>query len=156
MSKLAAGQSLAEFNRLAAIETDECVIWPYAKSGQRHYGLVYVDGKKEYAHRRALAQRTPMPADKPVARHGPCNTPACMNYRHLSWGTPTENNLDMHRDGTAPVGERNPMARLTAADVLAMRVAYANGVPQRALAKQYGVSIMTVNRAIRAESWAAA
>lgn len=143
-----------EFRRLAAIETDECVIWPYAKGSQRGYGQVYIAGQKLYAHREALTSRVPQPLDKPYARHGPCNKPACMNYRHLSWGTPTENNLDQRRDGTAMLGERNPMARLTAEDVAVIRRDFANGVSQRQLAKRHGVAVMTIWRAIRGVSWA--
>lgn len=148
--------SEGEFRRLAAIETDECVVWPYAKAGQRGYGLVYIRGEKRYAHREALLLRTAS-LGRPIALHGPCNNPACMNYRHLSWGTSAENNQDMFRDGTALLGERNPMAKLTAEDVRSMREQYAVGAAtQRELAMQHGVAVMTVNRAIRGISWAAA
>ena len=154
--RLGNGESEIEFRRLAAIETDACVVWPYAKSGQRQYGLVYVSGTKCYAHRLALAARTPQPIDKPLVRHGPCNNPACMNYRHLSWGTPAENNLDQRRDGTSLGGERNPNARLKATEVVEIRAAYAaGGVSQHALAMLYGVTTMTINRAVRWQSWPA-
>lgn len=151
--KATRGESKRMFLELAALETDECVIWPYAKASQRGYGQVYIDGQKLYAHREALVRRTPPPDAKSVVRHGPCNRPACMNYRHLSWGTQAENNNDKLRDGTHSIGERNGWAKLTEDEVLELRRRYGNGERQRALAVEFGVTVMTVNRAIRGESW---
>lgn len=151
--KLPNGQSEAEFLRLVAIETDECIVWPYAKGGQRQYGQVYWRGKKRYAHELALEHRVgPRPPGMYVL-HGPCVSPACMNYRHLRWGSPRQNNLDRRRDGTSPIGTKNPQAKFTDEQVAEIRRRYRNGEAQRALAKEYGVVVMTVNRAIRGESW---
>lgn len=153
-AQMPAGSSQREFERLAALETDDCVIWPHAKAGQRGYGQAYIDGRQVYCHREALARRHPPTPERPDALHGSCNNPACMNYRHLRWGTSTENHLDQHRDGTAPVGERNPMARLNPDAVSSIRGSYATGTrTQRQLAADHGVSVMTINRAIRRESW---
>jgi hypothetical protein len=151
--KLPHGQSKAEFLRLVQLETDECIIWPYAKGGQRGYGQVYYDRKKRYAHELALLHRVGPRPDGMYVLHGPCISPACMNYRHLRYGTPSENNLDRRRDGTAPIGEKNFNAKLTAEQVQEIRKRYANGEAQRALCAEYGVTVMTVNRAIRGESW---
>lgn len=148
--------SWGELKRLAAIETDECVVWPYATAGQRGYGLTYAPGgEKRYCHREALLRRSSPPSpEKRYAIHGPCNNPLCMNYRHLSWGTPSQNNLDRRRDGTAPLGEANGIARLTERDVKRIRDRYKQGdISQEQLASQYGVATMTVNRAIRGISW---
>lgn len=151
--KLPHGESWREFVRLARIETDKCVVWPYAKAGQRQYGQVYVGNQKRYAHDLALEVRIgPRPSGLFVL-HGPCVSPACMNYRHLRYGTPQENNRDQRRDGTAPIGERNAMSKLTADHVRDVRRRYSAGESQRALAKEFGVSVMTINRAIRGESW---
>lgn len=139
--------------RLAAMETDDCIIWPYAKAGQRKYGQVHVKGNKAYAHELALSYRIgPRPPGMYVL-HGPCGDPACMNYRHLRYGTPTQNNLDRRRDNTSPIGERNPMAKLTESDILDIRRRFASGESQRRLAAAYEVSVMTINRAIRGETW---
>lgn len=147
------GESAKEFLRLVSMETDECIVWPYAKGGQRQYGQVYWEGDKRYAHELALAHRVgPRPKGMFVL-HGPCVSPACMNYRHLRYGTPRENNLDRRRDNTAPLGIKNPMAKLTDEKVAAIRQRYKNGESQRNLAIEYGVGVMTINRAIRRELW---
>jgi hypothetical protein len=73
---------------------------------------------------------------------------------NLAWGTPAENSADKARHGTAPVGERNPQARLTVEAVAELRAAHAaGGVSYTQLAKKFGVSTMTAWRAIRGESW---
>ena len=150
--------SWAEFLRLAALETDDCVLWPYAKAGQGRYGLTYQPGGvKTYTHRHALIVRGTLPPtpDHRYVIHEPvvCHQPLCLNYRHLRWGTPTENNLDRRRDGTSPDGERNPMSRLTSADAREVHALWAEGVPQRQLAHRFGVHVMTINRLLRGESW---
>ena len=77
-----------------------------------------------------------------------------MNYRHLRWATRLENDADKHRDGTVLYGTRNPMARLTPAAVVTIRRLYAQGgVTQAALAAEFGVTTMTINRAVRHQLW---
>ena len=64
---------------------------------------------------------------------------------NLRWGTPAENAADKIAHGTAQRGERNPRARLSEGDVLAIRRS-ADDVG--ALARVFGVAPCTV-RAIR-------
>jgi len=52
-------------------------------------------------------------------------------------------------------GEGNPMAKLTAAEVVELRRAYgAGGISLRALAVDAGVVHSTIQRAVRALTWA--
>ncbi|MGP9760213.1 hypothetical protein [Corynebacterium sp. AOP12-C2-36] len=46
-----------------------------------------------------------------------------------------------------------PSARLTAADVLTMRVRRSNGAPQKILARAYGVSEAYVSEIVRGRTW---
>lgn len=96
------------FEELAALETDECVVWPYGKSGG--YGMIRHEGRPTQVHRLALLRRTPLPFEGAVACHAPqiCHNRACMNYRHLRWATQVENVADKKVDGTANVKWRNP------------------------------------------------
>ncbi len=64
---------------------------------------------------------------------------------NLSWGTPTENDDDRRRHGTLPRGEDAYNAKLSDADVEAIR--QAKGVKtQGQLAKEYGVNQSTISR----------
>lgn len=52
-----------------------------------------------------------------------------------------------------PRGEQHGKAKLTAADVRAIREAHASGTPARALARQYGRGSSTINHIVKRETW---
>lgn len=125
------------------------------QGGYRAAALRHDDGTRRgrYFHRMVLeAFRGPAPDDAQT-RHLDGN-PLNNSLRNLAWGTPTENHADQVRHGTAPVGERNPQARLTRAAVEQMRAERARtGTTYSALAEKYGVSTMTALRAVKREAW---
>jgi hypothetical protein len=87
-----------------------------------------------------------------------CDNRACANPDHLFIGTQADNMRDAAVKGrivvTPQPGERNPMARLTAAQVLAMRGEHAaTREPFSRLAQRYGVTTMTAWRAVRGHCW---
>jgi hypothetical protein len=98
------------------------------------------------------------------AFHGPC--PDGYECRHLdgdkrnnsaanlAWGTPSENNRDKEAHGTAPIGEKNPMARLTPEIVYMMRKMRAEEeAAYSVIGARFGVSTMTAFRAVSGQSW---
>jgi hypothetical protein len=97
------GQARVDFDRLADIVTDDCVLWPHAVNSAG-YGKLFVDGRLQLVSRLALERHVgPPPTPDAYAIHGPCHNPLCMNARgeHVRWGTAKENQADRHRDGTA-------------------------------------------------------
>lgn len=72
---------------------------------------------------------------------------------NLAWGTPIQNSEDAARNGSTLFGERNPGAKLSAADVAAIRAAAAAGVTQASLAKRYGVHYQTIFRIVHFKRW---
>lgn len=88
-----------------------------------------------------------------------CDVRRCVNPEHLFLGTQRENVHDMMnkgraRMGTPQPGELNAMARLTVETVEQIRREYAaGGISQKALAEKFGVTAMTVNRAVNLKSW---
>jgi hypothetical protein len=79
-------------------ETNECVIWPYANTGQitHRYGFIKNFGE---THIMACKIRNgPKPFDEAEAIHSCCHT-LCMNYRHLRWGSHSDNMQDRIKDG---------------------------------------------------------
>jgi hypothetical protein len=127
---------LVEFHRLLSLETDDCVIWPYAKTS-KGYGVVRHLGRQRQTHRLALVLTTGTDAPQLQAAHGPCHNPACMNVRHLRWATPSENLADRDRDGTAQRGVNSPAARLTEDEVRAIIL---SSDTHAALAKRFSIS----------------
>jgi hypothetical protein len=72
---------------------------------------------------------------------------------NLRWDTRKANHADKRSHGTDASGERNPMARLTAQQVSEIRQRAGAGVTQRKMCAEYGVSPMTISRAVRGETW---
>jgi len=107
---------------------------------------------KRYVHRLVLEALT-----------GPC--PAGMEARHLNgqrhdnracnlaWGTHQENVADQRGHGTALIGSRNPMAKLTWDQVREIRAMVQAGSTQRQAVDRFGVSPMTVSRIVRGTAW---
>jgi hypothetical protein len=83
-----------------------------------------------------------------------CDTPPCVNPAHLFVGTDADNHRDKWQKGRAPSGSDHSNSRLTEEQVEYARAAYEAGeTTQHALAKELGVSPMTINRAIRGQTW---
>lgn len=99
------GARRAEFERLALLDTDDCVEWLFSKNS-KGYGLVSVDGKVRTTHS-VVCERHNGP--RPTGYHAAhrCGTKACINYRHLRWATPKENEADKRDHGRVCVGARN-------------------------------------------------
>ena len=80
-----------------------------------------------------------------------CDNPRCCNPHHIRPGSHAENMTDMRSKGRragvgGAAGERNPNARLTAADVAEIRRRIAMGEPGRAIAKDFPVTESAISR----------
>lgn len=94
---------------------------------------------------------------------GPC--PKGMQTRHLNgirndnhlgnlkWGTSQENALDRNRHGTAPVGIKNPNAKLSESDVALIRVQHSNGVCAADIAKGFSITTTMVRFIVKRANW---
>ena len=69
---------------------------------------------------------------------------------NLSWKTPLENAQDKFRTGTQPLGSRHHAAKLTEADVAAIR---RDRRVQREIAQQYGVSQSLIQQLQSNKGW---
>lgn len=125
-------------------ETDECILWPYGRSGAYPTG----QGHAEVARR----AHGPRPEGTECAHS--CGTPLCVNPRHLRWATHAENQADRVTHGTVPRGEASGTARLTEADVRDIRARLANGEVGARIAKSKGVSRHTVYGIAKGRLWA--
>jgi len=136
----------------------QCWVWT-AACNRQGYGRFGVGSLTEGTRGHVLAHRHtyavligPISADLRVLHH--CDNPPCIRPSHLFLGTQVENMGDMARKGRAACGERNGSAKLTEAKVLEIRLLAREGMTQRAIARQFGVTFQTVSRLIRRELWA--
>ena len=72
---------------------------------------------------------------------------------NLVWGTPQENADDRTRHGVTYVGRQNPNARLTPADVEAIRSHPRTRGYQLALAARFGVQQAAISKIVRGATW---
>jgi hypothetical protein len=83
-----------------------------------------------------------------------CDNPPCVNPAHLFLGTQAENVADRDRKGRQATGDRHGRAthpertarKLTTADVERIRERRASGKGRNALAAEYGVHPVTIQR----------
>lgn len=145
------------------------------KTGHGRIGSGGWHGPLVYVHRASWELHFgPVPTGLEVCHR--CDNGRCVNPAHLFLGTHAENMADMmrkdraargQRNGRARAatpsrprvqrpstsGERNPRAKLTAAQVLQIRTALAGGELERALAARFGVRQGTISRIKLRRSW---
>uniref|UniRef100_A0AAU6W1N0 HNH homing endonuclease n=4 Tax=unclassified bacterial viruses TaxID=12333 RepID=A0AAU6W1N0_9VIRU len=136
--------------------TTPCVIW--ARSVDREgYGRASVGGKSYRAHRVAYAKANGLdPATMGGVVMHLCDVPSCVNPDHLKLGTHRANMDDMLAKGRQPKGEKKRLSKLTAAQVSEARVRYKRGCPTYGatpMAAAFGVSVSTLCKALRGETW---
>ena len=134
--------------------SDECLIWPFARSTVDGYARMYVGGRMQLVSRLACAVvHGPAPSQRHQAAHG-CGHGhlGCVNPKHLRWATRAENEADKLQHGTHARGERSANAKLTEAAVRQIR-ALVGTIPTKEIARQFGVSAGAISRITRGENW---
>jgi len=137
------------------VKDGDCWVW----TGCQHkfgYGRFRTPAATVYAHRWAYELwHGPVPAGKYVLHS--CDNPPCVNPDHLRAGSQAENfqeAVDKGRFDYAarkmPVGEQHHAAKLTEADVRAIRAAAGS---QRQIGVMYGISQAAVHNIRARKTW---
>ena len=133
---------------------DACWLWT-GHIGENGYGIACLKGKTYKAHRVSyFIEHGRLDNDRLVLHR--CDVRDCVNPSHLFLGTPKDNSRDAVMKGrnTKLYGEHNGKAKLTRASVLAIRrICERDGVHQKTVAKQFGVSEATVSYVVRGGRW---
>lgn len=116
-----------------------CWLWMGAENGKK-YGVFWFEQKLSLAHRTSYSMFCEKIDDGICVLHK-CDNGLCVNPDHLFLGTLKDNSIDMVRKGRnfSPQnsGEKNGNSSLTEKD--AAKIAM-DTRPQRAIAKDFGVS----------------
>ena len=121
---------------------DDCLIFPFGRA-RDGYCNVGRQGKSIKVHR-LLCQR--IHGDPPTPKHHAAHSCGnghlgCVNPRHLSWKTPSENFLE---------GQQHPRYKLNAAKVAEIR---ASNELAHVLAPRYGVTEATIRKVKSGKLW---
>lgn len=133
----------------ALIHGDECIDWPYAKNGAG-YGRISIDRRARNVPALVLEAFHGPPPPKHEVSHL-CHNPSCVNPNHLEWATHLSNVRLSIAEGRA---DYTGPAKLTARQVRSIRYAHEAAVREsvRALADEYGVAALTIDRLVRGET----
>lgn len=133
------------------------VCWPWRGTVDDRptsgYGLISCNRAQHRAHRVAYEIFVGLiPDGLEICHH--CDNPPCCNPRHLYAGTSDDNHRDMVLRDRSTRGERNAQAKLTQSQVDEIRRRYAcEGIMQKQLAVEYGVSKATICNIIKRKVW---
>ena len=138
----------AEWIISQAVKNDNgCLIWQGCVN-HRGYGRATVDGKSRGTHRIVLEAFHGPPVDPRLKARHSCDTPACVNPAHLSWGYQRDNNIDYVK--RAP---RSRQCKLWPDQVRDIKRRLANGESNSALAREFGVNQATICCIKTGRSW---
>ena len=122
-------------------------------SKDRYPSVCLPRGQRRYIHRIVLEAFVGKAGEGQEARHLDGNR-GNARLDNLKWGSRHQNMADRVSHGTSNRGERSGAAKLTNAQVADIRARYVKRkVPQRVLAREYGVGLTTINQIIHARTW---
>ena len=153
MSRTRNGRARAWLDNHVDFTGADCLIWPF-NCDAHGYGLIQDNGKLARTSRIMCKLRHgEPPTPKHEAAHN-CGKGhlGCVNPQHLQWKTAKENSADKLIHGTSQRGEKHGGAKLTEADVIAIRAI--SGISQRMIAKRYGVNQAQISLIIQHKRWA--
>lgn len=144
------------FKKIGPATPSGCRLWRGAKIGPTPanphalaYGRFKMLGVYRLAHRVAWELlHGPIPKGMDVCHR--CDTPLCVNTEHLFLGTHADNMRDASAKRRIAAGERAARARLSEADVRAIR---ASDLTNIALARQYGIDRGQISRIRAGKAW---
>ena len=132
------GEALKFIRDHASYQGEDCLTWPFATN--RGYGHLGVNGKMHKAHRLMCEMvHGPSPSQQHYAAHSCGNGHlGCVNPRHLSWRTSSENAHDRRLHGS-PEGSKGTRTGLTDEQVSEIR--HLKGrLSQVKIAEKFGIS----------------
>lgn len=147
-----------EFERFVAKVSMGDGCWPWlGKPNRGGYGRFRFEDRRQLgAHVVSLSFFVESPPFQGAQALHVCDNPICVRPGHLYWGTNVDNMRDRSDRGRTArqIGEDNPRAKLTEAQVREIRSLYAaGGVTQRELADLYGVSQTLISYITLEKHW---
>jgi len=130
---------------------DECLDWPYScfSSG---YGKVRIAGSFQTVSRLVCKMAHGDPNSDALEAAHSCGRAICVNPRHLSWKTHSENEADKTAHGTSTLGRQGTAFKLTDDDVRHIR-SLKGKMPLRHVGGLFGIHHSTVSDIQNRKRW---
>jgi hypothetical protein len=127
-----------------------CWLWT-SFTTRAGYGKLRIDHREVYAHRHSYEKFVGQIPDGMHVMHR-CDTPCCVNPDHLFTGTNADNIADRVAKNRSHRlrGELQPLAKLTAADVVAIRN---DPRTPKQVATAFGVAACTITNIRNRKRW---
>lgn len=124
---------------LSGIEKKRNGCWLYKNSSYGAYSKIRLNKKWYSAHRASYETFIgKIPSNKWVCHK--CDTPKCVNPKHLFLGTPQENSRDAIKKGRLVSGERNYFTKFTDLQIEEMRLLKKEGFSYTRLSRIFNCS----------------
>lgn len=140
----------AEFIKNVALpfRSDECLVWPFSRTPAGYPKM----GNKLVS--RIVCELVHGKCDKRSYALHSCGNGhlGCVNPRHLRWGSQSQNADDAREHGVLPLGEANGQSKLTAEAARYIK-SMRGVVGQTELARQFGVSNVTIHDIHHGKTW---
>lgn len=138
------GKGIAWILARVSYNGDDCQFWPLHCHPKTGYGEMSLNGKIMKAHRHMCELAHGLaPSPLHQAAHE-CGNRNCCNPRHLSWKTPSGNQLDRRKHGTTSHWQwgKNPkLSPEQRAEIIEAR----GQKTQQELADEFGVTFQTIS-----------
>lgn len=141
------------FDRTAVLDNG---CWEFTGGKDKNgYGKIMLHGKNLRTHRVAYDLCVGDIPDDIWVLHN-CDNPSCVNPSHLFLGTAMDNNHDMLNKGReiTVVGTDRWNSKFNEDMIREMRVLYANGMTQGAIANKFNTVRQTVQCIVNYKRWA--
>lgn len=148
------GDGIEFLRRHVLYEGDDCVMWPLYREPRRGYGIIGYLGRAQKAHRLMceLAHGAP-PFPEAEASHSCGNGHlGCVNPKHLSWKTRSENQQERRKHGTHGRNGDTKRYKLTLKDVSEIRALLGTMTTQE-IAERYGVTRSNIRQIQLGKTW---
>jgi hypothetical protein len=143
------------WRQVAKGDDADCWLWT-GRLMTNGYGVMGIKKRQIGAHRFSYELfNGPIPIGLDVLHNCPSgDCRRCVNPRHLWLGTQIQNNADTQAKRRHAHGERHGLARLTVAQVRAIRATHAvGGITQLSIAREYGISPTAVAAIVLRKTW---
>jgi hypothetical protein len=127
--------------------SDDCLEWP-GRLNSYGYGIFRIKRQYHYAHRYACEHAHGPPIGR-LALHS-CDNPACVNPKHLRWGTDADNVRDAEMRNRICRGAKKPSAKLTEQQA---RAIFLSRDPIAKISASYGIGQSTVSKIRARKKW---